>query len=222
MINVNDKPRNLWCILIYKGSYVWGERMNRDLIIAVIFLGIIIGATVYGIIAHDNTINKHTNSVHTNAKQIAKQSQDVTIPNNNLTIKPSYMIYYCIMLNSTTNMTEVKFVNNSFIIILNGVFNYPPSYITCGNYTITGAYASIIFPNGTTKYVYIPIYQNIELKTKAPIKFYVILEGNSQALQTLYNYIEYLTKEGIDSIDVTFYVSQDNQYPYQVQGVLYI
>ncbi|MFP3202860.1 MAG: hypothetical protein RXR43_11715 [Sulfolobus sp.] len=198
--------------------------MNKDLIIAVIFLGIIIGATVYGVVSHDHTTNNHTVPTNTkNPTNATKQSQDDTIPPNyNLTIKPSYTINYCIVLNSTTNMTEVEFANNSFIIILNGLFNYPPSYIACGNYAITGAYASILFPNGTAKYVYIPIYQNIELKTKNTIKFYLVLEGNSQALETLYNYIEYLTKEGIESVDVTFYVSQDNQSPYQVQGVLYI
>ncbi|QXJ27117.1 hypothetical protein J5U23_02899 [Saccharolobus shibatae B12] len=198
--------------------------MKKDVLIASVFIAIIVIAAVVGIIEHKNTDTKKVTSNTTTNTNAHKNNTTSTITTRNETVKVSnvsvkYVLYYEFVLNKTGNIT-ITCVNGTYLIVLNGVLNYPPSYIENGSYTIISIEGSISFPNGTIKYFVIPAYQDIIIKNDNPTKFYIVLEGNSPALSTLYNYIEYLLKQGIDSVQVTFDLLQNDQFSYQIQGVI--
>lgn len=194
--------------------------MKKDVLIAAIFISIIVIAAVVGAIMHHRSSGKRDGKISTTNTNtnVIKSTNDTTLKNNLSISGPKYTLCYYLSVDKTYNTTVVEEHNDSYTIILNGVLNYPPSYVS-GNYTITSISVTVTFANGTTKYLSIPVYQNVELNEN-PERFYIYLHGDSPVLSVFYDYIQCLLKQGVYSISVTFNLMQNNEYTEEVQGEL--
>ncbi|BCU69817.1 hypothetical protein [Stygiolobus caldivivus] len=182
--------------------------MKANKVIPAVFLAVIIAAIVWGVVLHNNSGASPT-LVTTNTAVNAPLQRGL------------YDLEYKVVFGGFAK--EIMGVNgSSYVIVLNGVFNYPPSNVTPGTYTLLSISGNITFANSTQTHFVIPLYQEISIDGANSEKFYIVLQGNSPAVVQVYNYLEHLKDEGIYTAPVEFNIMMANASVVQIEGEIYL
>lgn len=219
--------------------------MEKSFFIAVVFIILIVSLAVLsshrsdGVQKPTNTTTTTsstnsimivlTNTTRTVTTATATESSTTSQYNGNkTTINTSILNYSAIFTSFVLSKSQtgshntsvlMKTANGTYYMVLHGLFNYPTAFFTSNSMMVLMIEAKVVFTNGSTGNLYIPVFQIVKLNsTKSSVPFTLVLYGNSPILAQDYDILTTLKKNGIYSVNI-MYITEEG---YMVEGVMYI
>ena len=164
-----------------------------------------------------------TNGTRTVTSTTVTESSTASQHNGNKTMALNYSeIFTSFVLSENQtgsyNTSVLMTTNGTYYIVLHGLFNYPTAFFTSNSTMVLMIEAEVVFTNGSTGNLYIPVFQIVKFNSTKSVPFSLVLYGNSPILAQDYSILKTLENSGIYSINV-MYITEEG---YTIEGVIYI